>query len=245
VAATLPPLVKQLAQQRDLLAELSGGFPSEELPEEFELSGFRLPQELPVSLPSQLVAQRPDVQQAVENMHAASAQVGVAIANRLPSFLLTADAGSMALAFGQIFGAGTGFWDLAAGVTQPIFEGGTLKHRELAAKAGLTEAEEQYKSVVLTAFQNVADTLYAVQQDAEALRTASVAENAAAVTLEQSKSQFQAGYANYLTLLNAEQGYQQAVMNVIQAQANRYADTAALFQAVGGGWWNRTDIPKS
>lgn len=245
IQSTLPALVKQLQQQRDLLAALSGGFPSQELPEEFELAAFSSPQELPVSLPSQLVAQRPDVQQAVENMHAASAQVGVAIASRLPNFNLTADAGSMSLAFSQIFGAGTGFWDLAAGVTQPVFDGGTLKHRELAAKAAFTEAEEQYKGVVLTAFQNVADTLYALQQDAEALRTASVAESAAAVTLEQSKSQYQAGYANYLTLLNAEQGYQQAEINLIQARANRFADTAALFQALGGGWWNRTEIPKS
>ncbi len=243
--STLPPLVKQLAQQRDLLAELSGGFPSQELAEEFDFSSFQLPQELPVSLPSQLVAQRPDVQQAVENLHAASAQVGIAIANRLPNLNLTADGGSMALAFSQIFAPGTGFWDLAAGITQPIFDAGTLKHRELAAQAGLTEAEEQYRSVVLTAFQNVADTLNALQQDAEALRAEGVAQEAAATTLSQAKSQVQAGYAGYLTLLSAEQAYQQAEINLIQAQANRYADTAALFQALGGGWWNRADIPKS
>ncbi len=190
IESTLPPLVKQLAQQRDLLAELSGGFPSQELAEEFDFSSLQLPQELPVSLPSQLVAQRPDVQQAVENLHAASAQVGVAIANRLPNLNLTADAGSMALAFSQIFAPGTGFWDLAAGVTQPIFDGGTLKHRELAAKAALTEAEEQYRGVVLTAFQNVADTLNALQQDAEALRAAAAAQEAADTTLSQAKASF-------------------------------------------------------
>jgi NodT family efflux transporter outer membrane factor (OMF) lipoprotein len=245
VESTLPPLVKQLAQQRDLLAELSGGFPSQELAEEFDFSSFQLPQELPVSLPSQLVAQRPDVQQAVENLHAASAQVGVAIANRLPNLNLTADAGSMALAFSQIFAPGTGFWDLAAGVTQPLFDAGTLKHRELAAQAALTGAEEQYRGVVLTAFRNVADTLNALQQDAESLRAAAAAQEAAGTTLSQAKSQVQAGYADYLTLLSAEQAYQQAEINLIQAQANRYADTAALFQALGGGWWNRADIPKS
>jgi NodT family efflux transporter outer membrane factor (OMF) lipoprotein len=245
VESTLPPLVKQLAQQRDLLAELSGGFPNQELAEEFDFSSLQLPQELPVSLPSQLVAQRPDVQQAVENLHAASAQVGVAIANRLPNLNLTADAGSMALAFSQIFAPGTGFWDLAAGITQPIFDAGTLKHRELAAQAALTEAEEQYRGVVLTAFQNVADTLNALQQDAESLRAAAAAQEAAGTTLNQAKSQVQAGYAGYLTLLSAEQAYQQAEINLIQAQANRYADTAALFQALGGGWWNRVDIPKS
>jgi NodT family efflux transporter outer membrane factor (OMF) lipoprotein len=245
VTATLPPLLKQLAQQRDLLAELSGGLPSEELPEKFEFSSFELPTDLPVTLPSQLVEQRPDVRQAEENLHAASAEVGIARANRLPSFNLTADLGSMALAFSQIFAGGTGFWDLAAGVTQPIFQGGTLRARERAAQAAYTEASEQYRSVVLTAFQNVADTLNALQQDAEGLKAAAAAAEAAGVTLNQSKSQFAAGYANYLTLLNAEQVYQQAVINLMQAQANRYADTAALFQALGGGWWNRTDIPKS
>jgi len=245
VTATLPPLQKQLAQQRDLLTELSGGFPSEELPAEFEFSSFQLPQELPMSLPSQLVQQRPDVLQAGENLHVASAQVGIAIANRLPSFNLTADAGSMALAFSQIFGAGTGFWDLAAGVTQPIFDAGTLRHRERAAQAGLTQAEEQYRSVVLTAFQNVADTLNALQQDGEALKAAAAAEEAAGITLTQTKNQVEAGYTSYLPLLSAEQAYQQAAMALVQAQSNRYVDTAALFQALGGGWWNRTEIPKS
>src|SRR3984893_10713097 len=172
VTATLPRLLRQLAQQRDLLAALSGGFPSEELTAEFEFSSFQLPQELPMSLPSQRVQQRPDVLQAEENVHAASAQVGIAIANRLPSFNLTADAGSMALAFSQIFGAGTSFWDLAAGVTQPVFEGGTLRHRQRAAEAGLTQAEEQYRGVLLTAFQNVADTLNALQPDGEGTKAA-------------------------------------------------------------------------
>src|SRR5580704_3491638 len=192
VTATLPPLLRQLAQQRDLLAALSGGFPSEELTAEFEFSSFQLPQELPMSLPSQLVQQRPDVLQAEENVHAASAQVGIAIANRLPSFNLTADAGSMALAFSQIFGAGTSFGDLAAGVTQPVFEGGTLRHRQRAAEAALTQAQEQYRGVLLTAFQNVADTLNALQQDGEALKAAAAAQQAANITLTQTKNQFEA-----------------------------------------------------
>ena len=245
VTATLPPLLRQLAQQRDLVAALSGGFPSEELPAEFEFSSFQLPQELPMSLPSQLVQQRPDVLQAEESLHAASAQVGVAIANRLPSFNLTADAGSMALAFNQIFRAGSSFWDLAAGVTQPVFEGGTLRHRQRAAEAGLTQAQEQYRGVLLTAFQNVADTLNALQQDGEALKAAAAARESANITLTQTKNQFEAGYTSYLALLSAEQAYQQAAITLVQAQSNRFADTAALFQALGGGWWNRTDIPKS
>jgi NodT family efflux transporter outer membrane factor (OMF) lipoprotein len=245
VTGTLPPLLKQLAQQRDQLAALSGGFPSDDLPEKCELSSLQLPKDLPVSLPSQLVEQRPDVRQAEENLHSASAQIGVAVANRLPNFALTADAGSMALAFSRIFAGGTGFWDVGASITQPIFDGRTLLHRERAAKAAYTQASEQYRSTVLTAFQNVADTLNALQQDADALTAAAAAKDAAAVTLNLARKQFQAGYVNYLALLNAEQAYQQAVINLVQAQANRYADTAALFQALGGGWWNRTDIPRN
>ncbi|MGB8731408.1 MAG: efflux transporter outer membrane subunit [Candidatus Sulfotelmatobacter sp.] len=245
VAATLPPLLKQLAQQRDLLAVLSGGYPNEDLVEKFELSSLHLPQELPLSLPSKLVEQRPDVLQAEENLHSASALIGVARANRLPSFTLTGDIGSMALAFGNIFSAGNGFRDVTAGVTQPIFEGGTLMHKERAARAAYVQAEEQYRSTVLTAFQNVADTLHALEQDADGLKAAVAARDAAKVTLDLTTRQMQVGYVSYLALLNAEQSYQQAVINLVQAQSNRYADTAALFQALGGGWWNRADVPKS
>ena len=245
VAATLPPLLKQLAQQRDMLAVLSGGFPNQDLAENFALSSLQLPQELPLSLPSQLVEQRPDVRQAEENLHAASAQIGIARANRLPNFLLTGDVGSVAVLASNIFTSGTGFRDIGASVTQPIFEGGTLLHRERAARAAYTQADEQYRSTVLTAFQNVADTLHALRQDADALQAAAAAKDAATITLDLTKKQLEAGYANYLALLSAEQAFQQALINLVQAQSNRYADTAALFQALGGGWWNRTDIPKS
>lgn len=245
VSATLPPLLKQLAQQRDLLARLAGEFPNQELPEKFELSSLQLPQELPLSLSSQLVEQRPDVRQAQENWHSACALIGVARANRLPSFAITADTGSMALVFSKMFSSGTGFWDIAGGVTQPVFEGGTLMHRERAARAAYTQAAEQYRGTVLTAFQNVADTLHALQQDADALQASAAAKDAAAVTLDLAKKQYQTGYVNYLALLSAEQSYQQALVNLVQAQTNRYADTAVLFQALGGGWWNRADIPKN
>jgi NodT family efflux transporter outer membrane factor (OMF) lipoprotein len=247
-SATLPPLLKQLAQQHDLLAALSGGFPSQELTEKFELSNLQLPQKLPVSLPSQLVEQRPDVRQAEENMHSASAQIGVAVANRLPNFNLTADAGTMALTAAKIFSAGAGFWDLGASVTQPIFQGGTLLHKERAARAAYVQAAEQYRSAVVTAFQNVADTLNALQHDADALKAAATAADAAKVTLDLTRRQLEtggAGEGNQLALLNAEQTYQQAVINLVQAQANRYADTAALFQVLGGGWWNRADFAKN
>jgi len=244
IMATLPPLVKQLDQNRDLLAALSGGFPGEGMAEKFELSGLKLPRELPLSLPSRLVGQRPDVRQAEENMRAASAQVGIAVANRLPNFMLSADAGSDALQLGQVFSSGTGFWGLAGSVTQPLFQGGALLHRQRAAWAAYTNAAELYRGAVLTAFQNVADTLVALEQDANALNAAATARDAARVTLDLSMRQWQTGYASYLSLLNAEQAYNQAVIALIQAQANRYADTVALFQALGGGWWNRPDLTK-
>jgi len=245
VLATLPPLLKQLAQQRDALAVLAGGFPQKDFAEKFELSSLQLPEELPLSLPSKLVEQRPDVRQAEENLHAASALIGVAIADRIPTITLSANAGSSPDEISQMFSGGNGFWDLTAGITQPIFDAGTLRHRERAAQAAFTEASEQYRSTVLTAFQNVADTLHALYLDADTLKADAAAKDAASVTLELSRKQYQSGYASYLAVLSAEQAYQQAVMNLVQAQANRYADTAALFLALGGGWWNRPDVPKN
>ncbi|MGO9951978.1 MAG: efflux transporter outer membrane subunit [Dissulfurispiraceae bacterium] len=242
VQAMLPPLEKQLAQQRDLLSRLAGRFPSEKLTEEFELSSLELPQELPVSLPSKLVAQRPDVRSAEEQLHSASAEIGVSIANRLPNITLSANAGSSATAINQLFTSGTGFWALAGNLTQPIFQGGTLLHRQRAVEAAYDQAAAQYRSVVLTAFQNVADTLHAIQSDADALKAAVAAERAAARSLAITRSQLELGDISYLALLNAEQTYQQAVVNLVQAIANRYADTVALFQALGGGWWNRSDV---
>jgi len=245
VTAGLPPLRRQLAQQRDLLAALSGGFPGSQPEETFHVSSLHLPRELPVSLPSHLVEQRPDIRQAEENMRSASALIGVAVANRLPTFTLTADVGSMALTASRMFAGGTGFWDLAAGVTQPIFRGGTLLHRELAARAAYAQASEQYRRAVLTAFQNVADTLNALEQDGDALTAADAATNASKVTLELAQKQWKSGYADYLALLSAEQGYQQSLMTLVQARANRYMDTAALFQALGGGWWHRVELSEN
>jgi NodT family efflux transporter outer membrane factor (OMF) lipoprotein len=240
--ASLPPLLKQLDQERDLLAVLCGQFPSEAPDEKFDLSTMQLPADLPLSLPSELVAQRPDVLQAQEAMHAASAKIGIATANRLPNIQLTGNAGSTALEIGQLFKSGTGFWSLGADITAPIFDGGTLMHQERSAKAAYVQASEQYRSTVLTAFQNVADALAALQHDAEGLKAAAAAADAAKVTLDLSQRQWHAGVANYLSLLSAEQANQQATINLVLAQANRYADTAALFQALGGGWWHRPEI---
>ena len=241
IAATLPPLYKQLAQQHDLLAVLTGRFPSQ-VPEKFDLSTLQLPQDLPVSLPSALVAQRPDVLQAEANQHDASAKIGIAIANRLPNIELSANIGSTALAIDQVFAPGMGFWGLGAALTAPIFQGGMLLHQERAARATYVQATEQYRSTVLTAFQNVADTLTALAQDAENVKASAKAADAAKVTLDLSQRQLQDGYINTLTLLNAQQAYLQARITLIQAQADRYADTAALFLALGGGWWHQADL---
>jgi NodT family efflux transporter outer membrane factor (OMF) lipoprotein len=240
--ALLPPLEKQLALQRDSLARLVGRFPDGKIIEEFELSSLHLPQDLPVSLPSKLVEQRPDVRAAEEQLHSAGAGIGVAVANRLPNITLSADAGFTAASIGRLFTPGNGFWMLAADITQPVFDGGTLLHRQRAAEAAYDQAAAQYRGTVLTAFQNVADTLHAVQSDADALKAAAAAERAAAKSLAIVRSQLELGDVGYLAVLSAEQTYQLAAVNLVQALGSRYADTAALFQALGGGWWNRSDV---
>ena len=244
VAATLPPLLKQSAQLRDLLAVLAGRFPNQAPAEKFELSSLQLPEELPVSLPSELVAQRPDVLQAEANLHAASAKIGIAIANRLPNITLTANAGSTALAIDQLFTSGTGFWGLGAAATAPHFP-----RRDAAAPGARREGG--LRSGGRTISQHGSDRLSECRRHVDGagtgrrgLKAAAAAADAAKVTLDLSQRQWQDGYAGYLALLSAEQAYQQARINLVQAQANRYADTAALFQALGGGWWHRADLTK-
>jgi NodT family efflux transporter outer membrane factor (OMF) lipoprotein len=197
-----------------------------------------------VSLPSKLVEERPDIRAAEANLHSASAQIGVAVAAMLPDITLTANPGSTALSLGSLFGSGTIFWTLAGDVTQPIFDAGTLLHKKRAAVAAFDEAAAQYKSAVISAFQNVADSLHALQSDGDALKTAVAAEAAAKTSLDITRRQLALGEVGYLAILQAEMAYQQALVNLVQAQASRYADTAALFQALGGGWWNRHDVRK-
>ena len=240
--ALLPNLERQLAQQRHLLAALTGRFPNQVRGETPRLAGLHLPTRLPVSLPSQLVEQRPDVREAAEQLHQASAQIGVAVANMLPQFNLTADYGTQALTPGMMFTPATTIWSIGAAGTQPIFHGGTLFHQERAAVAAYEQAEAQYRNTVLQAFQNVADALRALQDDARALETQERAVRVASENLDLSRIQYQNGSITYLTLLNAQRGYEQARLSYVQAQAARLADTAALFQALGGGWWNRTDV---
>jgi NodT family efflux transporter outer membrane factor (OMF) lipoprotein len=241
VRQQLPPLQKQLEQNRNLLATLTGRLPSDELDEKFELATLHLPQDLPVSLPSRLVEQRPDVRAAEETLHAAGAQVGVAIANRLPQFTINAAYGGTSTSIDTMFANSNPFWIVAGTLAHTLFDGGTLLHRQRAAAAAFEQAAAQYRSTVLTAFQNVADTLYALQADAESLAAAASAERAAKRTLDLTLTQQQLGYFNYLALLSAQQAYQQTLVTRVQAQASRFADTGALFQALGGGWWNRPD----
>ena len=237
--ASLAPLSKQLAQQRNLLAALAGAYPSNEVAQKFELASLALPVELPVSLPSRLVEQRPDVRAAEAELHAASAGIGVATANMLPQFTLSADAGSVATTMASLFTSGTGFWTVSANVAQPIFQGGTLLHRRRAAEAAYDQAAAQYRSTVISALQNVADSLRALQHDAVALKAALDAKVLAEESLSIARRQLQLGDISYFALLTAEQAYFQTTLVLVQAQSNRYADTAALFQALGGGWWNR------
>jgi NodT family efflux transporter outer membrane factor (OMF) lipoprotein len=236
---SLPQLVKQLEQQRVLLSVLSGHLPSDPLPQKFELAELELPADVPVSLPAKLVEQRPDIRAAEQQLHAASAQVGVAVGNMLPQINLAATAGSAAAGLGGLFSSGSNYWSGGATLTQTLFAGGSLWHRKRAADAALDEAGAQYRSVVLAGFQNVADSLLAIQHDANVLEAQLRAEHSAAASLAIARNQVNLGATSYLAVLNAEQTYQQAVIGLAQARAARYADTVALFQAMGGGWWNR------
>ena len=237
--ATLPPLEKQLAVQRHQLAALAGRFPSDEPSQKFELDALTLPVEIPLSVPSELVRQRPDVLSAEAQLHVASAELGVATANLFPQISLTAAAGGTSTIFSQLFSSGNTYWNVGGSLTQTLFAGGTLIHQRRAAAAALDAAGAQYRAVVLAAFQNVADALTALQLDADAVNANLKAAQSGADSLKATRHNVELGLASYLALLTAEQTYNQAVLNLAQARANRYSDTAALLQALGGGWWNR------
>jgi NodT family efflux transporter outer membrane factor (OMF) lipoprotein len=241
--ALLPPLQKQLAQQRNQLAVYLGRFPSEISGDDFDLAGLTLPADLPLSLPSKLVEQRPDIKSSEAQLQTASAKIGVAIANMLPQITLSASYGSSADSFGDLFSPGTIAWSLAGQVVQTIFDGGSLLHDKRAAEAGFDQAAAQYRSTVLSSFQDVADTLHAIQYDADTLKAQLAAERAAQRSLGIARSQYQAGATTYTTVLTAQTALLNARISRIQAQALRLSDTAALYQALGGGWWNRTDTP--
>ncbi|QBB71249.1 efflux transporter outer membrane subunit [Pseudolysobacter antarcticus] len=236
--ATLPPLEKGLSQTRNALAILVGSLPADaELPS-FDLDKLQLPAELPISLPAELVRQRPDVRAAEALLHQANAQIGVATANQLPQFTLSGSIGSSATRTGDLFSSGSSVWNIGANLLAPIFNAGSLSAKRRAAVAAYDVSAAQYRLSVLTAFQNVADTLRALETDAQALQAQTDAESAAAEALTMNRTQYQLGAISYLQLLLAERQYQQSHISRIQAQAARYADTAALFQALGGDWGN-------
>ena len=240
--ASLPPLRSQLAQERNQLAAYVGALPSDYAGHEINLDSLTLPADLPLSLPSKFVEQRPDVRQYSALLHQATAQIGVATANMLPQITLTGSYGGDAATFSGIFSPASVVWSLAASATQPIFKGGQLLHQRRAAVAAAQEAAANYRATVITAFQNVSNALYALQGDADALAAQVNAARAAADSLAMVQAQFKSGAASYVQVLSSEQSYQTAAVALVKARAQRFADTAALFQALGGGWWNRADV---
>jgi NodT family efflux transporter outer membrane factor (OMF) lipoprotein len=238
----LPTLERQLGQQRNLLAFLTGRAPSENLHATFNLSSFRLPRPLPASLPADLIRQRPDVRAAEALLKSANAQIGVALANRLPQIALTANAGSSAATIASLFSPQTTFWMLAGGAAQTIFDAGTREQRQRQAEALTDQALALYRSAVLTAFRNVADVLRALQSDERALTAAIAAERSADQSIALARSQIERGQASISIVLTAQQAYLQASLARVQAEAARLADTVALYQALGGGWWRRPPL---
>jgi len=239
IAQAIPPLERQLAQTRDALAALLGIPPSDLTGDDIALDDLSLPEQLPVSLPARLVEQRPDIRQAEEAMHAASAEVGVAISDMLPQVAITGALGSGALTPSKLFTPGNGFWSAGSSLTQTLFDSGALLHKRRAADAALDQAGALYRAAVIGALQNVADGLEAVKTDADALKAAADAEHAARRSWDLARRQRDIGMISLVLLLNAEQTYQQAEIALVGARAARLSDTAGLFQALGGGWWNR------
>lgn len=235
----LPELQKQLQQNRHLLNVLVGQLPANDDLPAFTLESLHLPGTLPLSLPSELVRQRPDILAAEALLHQASANVGVATANMYPRLNLTGSFGSESRTAANLFGAGTTVWSAGAGLLQPLFHGGELHAKKRAAVAAYDQANANYREVVLQAFRDVADTLLALEADSHSLKLRQDAEQAASETLSLVQQQYQAGAASYLELLSASQQYQQAAIQLAQAEASRFADSAALIHALGGGWWNR------
>ncbi len=191
-----------------------------------------------MSLPSSLVRQRPDILASEALLHQASAEVGVATANLYPQINLSGSFGYQATRVGDVFNGSNEVWSIGASLLQPLFHGGELTAKRRASIAAYEEAAAQYRQTVLQAFKNVADALRAIEADARALESQNDAAALAQDSLNLTQRQFDLGAVSYLSLLTAQRQYQQARLNQVQAQAMRYADTAALFQALGGGWWN-------
>lgn len=237
--ALLPPLERQRDQQRNIIAVLTGRLPSQVGPVRFRLDGFKVPRKLPVSFPGDVIRQRPDIRVAEANVRQANAQIGAALAARLPQFTLTANGGSTADLVSRLFSPGTWFGIIAGNVAQTVFDGRTLEMKQRAAEATFQQQTAQYRSVVLVAFQNIADVLLALDADGRALTATREAETAAKRSLDLVRQQLQQGQVSLPTLLTAQQAYLQTSLARVQAEATRLSDTIALFQALGGGWWKR------
>ncbi|MGE0338399.1 MAG: efflux transporter outer membrane subunit [Xanthobacteraceae bacterium] len=235
----LPALEKKLAQQRNLIAFLTGRFPAQAQAARFRLASFTLPRNIPLSLSADLVRQRPDVLAAEANLRAANAQIGVAIANRLPQIALTANAGTAATRVSQLFSPAGTAWMVGASVAQTVFDAGTLENKQRAAEALTQQALAQYRGAVLAAFQNVADVLQALQSDVREIQAATTAQQAASRSVTLARRQIEQGQVNTPILISAQQAYLQASLALIDAQASRLTNVVALYQALGGGWWSR------
>ncbi|MCX2563665.1 efflux transporter outer membrane subunit [Acetobacter thailandicus] len=242
--ATLAPLQKQLEQQKHLIAALVGDSPDVPQPE-FTFDELTLPADLPVSVPARLIEQRPDIRTAQDNWHAACAQVGVAVANRLPNIELGATPGFAAASIAKMAAPGYGQWQIAAMVTQPLFDAGLLRHQENAARAAYDQAASEYRSTLITALQDVADTFTALRLDATTLADNAEAATAAGESLKISLAQYKYGAISQIVMLNAQQAHLETELALAQSRADRLSDTVALFQALGGGWWNNhgSDAP--
>lgn len=243
VQQSLPPLTKQLGIQRDALTALAGQYADDQVTERFDLGSLHLPRALPVSLPSTLVEHRPDVRAAEANLQSASALVGVAVANRLPLLSLSAEIGTSPANLARLFAPPTLFYTLGGNVVQTVFDGGTLLHKQKQAQAEYDQSYAQYRSTVIVAFQNVADALRAIEADERAEKAAAKSKLASEKSLAVARAQLQLGAVSTIVVLSAQQTSLQGTLSLVQAQAARLSDTVALFQALGGGWWNRNDIP--
>jgi len=243
--AQIPPLEKALAQTRHQLAVLAGRLPGDDGLPAFDIDSLTLPRELPISVPSVLVRQRPDVRASEALLHEASAQIGVATANLYPQITLSGGIDRQSLKIGRLFDTGTTGWNLGAGLVQPIFNGGSLQAKKRASVAAYDAAQAQYRSTVLNAFLDVANTLRAVDTDADAVTATADAERLANEALNLVTRQYQLGAVSYLASLDAQRTYLSTRVALVQARAARFTDTAALFQALGGGWWNAPDAVAS
>ncbi len=232
----LPALRQQLSSARHALSILTGRPPAEWSPPEFALTDFTLPRDLPLSLPSELVRQRPDILAAEAQLHADSAAIGVATAQLYPNITLSASLAQEALGAGSLFNAVNTFWSLAADLTAPIFHGGTLEAQRRAAIDTYRASLATYKQTVLQAFQQVADSLQTLAHDAEQVDAERQVLDAAAAALDLQRQSYAAGKTNILQLIDAERAYQQARLGSTKAEAQRLQDTAQLFVALGGGW---------